>query len=84
VIATGFQRDTLPEIDRRNPHFPFTMAAIPDHSVHTTNPPLAVEPLPEPEVIMQAVQPEPVVEEIAPADDYDTPAFLRKQKRMLQ
>ena len=79
-IATGFQRDTLPEIDRRSPHFPFT---IPEHGVHATNPPPAMEPLPEPEVVVQAAQPEPA-EETAPADDYDTPAFLRKQKRMLQ
>ena len=28
VIATGFQRDSLPEIDRRNPHFPFTPAKL--------------------------------------------------------
>jgi cell division protein FtsZ len=83
VIATGFQRDTLPEIDRRNPHFPFTMANPPDHTVHMTLPPPLVEPVPEPEIVVQATQPEPV-EELQPADDYDTPAFLRKQKRMLQ
>jgi cell division protein FtsZ len=84
VIATGFQRDTLPEIDRRNPHFPFTMAGMPDHAVHVTNPTPAIEPLPEPEVVVQVSEPERAVEETAPADDYDTPAFLRKQKRMLQ
>ena len=84
VIATGFQRDTLPEIDRRNPHFPFTMASSPDHVVLMTTPSPSVEPLPEPEIVVQATQPEPVIEEMPPADDYDTPAFLRKQKRMLQ
>ena len=85
VIATGFQRDTLPEIDRRNPHFPFTMATTPDHTVHAATPP-AVEPLPEPEIVVQTAQPEheSTAEEILPGDDYDTPAFLRKQKRMLQ
>ena len=86
VIATGFQRDTLPEIDRRNPHFPFTMATAPDHAVHAAVPPPATEPLPEPEIVVQTAQgePEPAAEEMPPADDYDTPAFLRKQKRMLQ
>lgn len=84
VIATGFQRDTLPEIDRRNPHFPFTMVTIPEQGAHTTSPPPSVEPLPEPEVLVQVAEPEPAVEERTPADDYDTPAFLRKQKRMLQ
>jgi cell division protein FtsZ len=84
VIATGFQRDTLPEIDRRNPQFPFTMAHSPDDAVRMPIPAPSVEPLPEPEIVVQATQPEAAVEEITPADDYDTPAFLRKQKRMLQ
>lgn len=85
VIATGFQRDTLPEIDRRNPHFPFTMATTPDHAAHATASP-AAEPLPEPEIVVQTAQPEQesATEEMLPGDDYDTPAFLRKQKRMLQ
>ncbi len=84
VIATGFQRDTLPEIDRRNPHFPFKMASAPDHATPVAFSTPSPEPLPEPEIVIQAAQPEPVVEETVPADDYDTPAFLRKQKRMLQ
>src|SRR5579884_2972313 len=81
VIATGFQRDTLPEIDRRSPHFPFTPANAPDgHPVHVHAP--AVEPEPEPAV---AVASEPEVhEEVPPPDDYDMPAILRKQKRMVQ
>ena len=50
-----------------------------------TVPAPAMEPLPEPEVVIQVTtQPEPAAEELPPADDYDTPAFLRKQKRMLQ
>src|SRR5579884_3601253 len=32
VIATGFQRDTLPEIDRRSPHFPFSVGSLPDQA----------------------------------------------------
>lgn len=79
VIATGFQRDTLPEIDRRNPHFPFTVANSPEVA-HT--PPSE----PEPPVLMSEPDAEdaPVAEEAQPVDDYEMPAFLRKQRRMLQ
>lgn len=82
VIATGFQRDSLPEIDRRNPHFPFTIASIPE-------PERLPEPEPEeePEIVVHVPEPEPepliqAVQEPEPADDYEVPAFLRKQKRM--
>jgi cell division protein FtsZ len=71
VIATGFQREGLPEIDRRNPHFPFTPTNAPDLP--------AVEPEPEPVI---AASPEPSDE--APVDDYEMPAILRKQRRMVQ
>ena len=80
VIATGFQRDSLPEIDRRNPHFPFTTASIPE-------PERLPEPEPElgPQIVVHAVEPEPIVATVSepePPDDYEVPAFLRKQKRM--
>ncbi len=75
VIATGFQREGLPEIDRRNPHFPFTPATVPDL-------PPASAPEPEPEPVMVAA--EAPVEDSAPVDDYDMPAILRKQRRMVQ
>ncbi len=77
VIATGFQRDSLPEIDRRNPHFPFTPVNSPDVN-HTTAP---AEPEPEP-VVAQAAS--DGAEEVPPTDDYDMPAILRKQRRMVQ
>ncbi len=80
VIATGFQRDTLPEIDRRNPHFPFTIASVPE-----PEPLPEPEPEPEPEIVVHAAEPEPAVAAVPepePADDYEVPAFLRKQKRM--
>ncbi len=80
VIATGFQRDTLPEIDRRNPHFPFTTANSPDLPVVAAAP---AEHLAEPEVIIAAA-PQPPEEERPPADDYDMPAILRKQRRLVQ
>jgi cell division protein FtsZ len=88
VIATGFQRDTLPEIDRRNPHFPFTIGTTPEPAPA----PVFQEPQqPEPAVFAKepfVPQPEPeaqpVVEEVPAMDDYDTPAILRKQRRMVQ
>jgi cell division protein FtsZ len=78
VIATGFQRDTLPEIDRRGPHFPFTASTVPEaaHSQHA--------PEPEPIISVQEAAPEPAVEEAPAMDDYDTPAFIRRQRRMVQ
>lgn len=76
VIATGFQRDTLPEIDRRSPHFPFTAAAAPEVPVLAQAAPQA-EAGAEPE-------PEPAAEEMPPMDDYEVPAILRKQRRMVQ
>jgi len=72
VIATGFQRDTLPEIERRNPHFPFTAATLPDGSKPVQV--AAVEPGAKGEE-------ERAVEEMVPPDDYETPAILRKQRR---
>ena len=81
VIATGFQRDTLPEIDRRSPHFPFTAGSAPEYA-----PPIA--PLPQPEaeapVVVQEAAPEAAAEEVPPMDDYELPAILRKQRRMVQ
>ncbi len=75
VIATGFQRDSLPEIDRRNPHFPFNNANSPE---------LAAVP-PEPEPLSASVEAaQEHQEEPAPAEDYDMPALMRKQRRMVQ
>ena len=78
VIATGFQRDTLPEIDRRSAHFPFTAASIPAMPA----PPVQAEP----EAAVAAAresEPEPI-EEVSPMNDYEMPAILRKQRRMVQ
>ena len=79
VIATGFQRDTLPEIDRRSAHFPFTAASIPAMPA----PPVQAEP----EAAVAAAresEPEPAIEEVSPMNDYEMPAILRKQRRMVQ
>jgi cell division protein FtsZ len=78
VIATGFQRDSLPEIDRRSAHFPFTVATTPE--------PVRAAHVPEAEstpAMFHEPEPEPAAEE-PPMDDYDTPAILRKQRRMVQ
>lgn len=87
VIATGFQRDTLPEIDRRNPHFPFTLGTAPEAPVAVAAAAAAgagsngeFEPAPA----MHERESEPRVEEMPSRDDYDTPAILRKHKRMVQ
>jgi cell division protein FtsZ len=82
VIATGFHRDSLPEIDRRNPHFPFTVATSPEPA----QPEVPPAPIPEPEIVIQNAPANETVpaDEPGPVDDYDTPAFLRRQRRMVQ
>ena len=80
VIATGFRRDTLPEIDRRSPSFPFSLTNAPEAA------PLP-EHQPEPVVLVHGPEPEAAPtepEELAPMNDYDLPAILRKQRRMVQ
>ncbi len=79
VIATGFQRDGLPEIDRRNPHFPFTPANSPDLSHVSVNGQAESD-----NMIASSEAAEEAAEETAPVDDYDMPAILRKQRRMVQ
>lgn len=80
VIATGFQRDTLPEIDRRNPNFPFTMSTV----IPAFPPAATAVPEPEP-VVTVAPEPEPApFQEEVSINDYDMPAILRKQRRMVQ
>ncbi len=81
VIATGFQRDSLPEIDRRNPHFPFTPANAPDaQAAH-----FHASGEPEHETLSAVTEvPEPASDEVPPPDDYELPAILRKQRRMVQ
>jgi len=77
VIATGFQRDSLPEFERRSPHFPFNPATAPEVS-STPAPELPVQP--------QIKFPEPVPEPAAAEaedpskDDVEVPAILRKRR----
>lgn len=81
VIATGFQRDSLPEIDRRNPHFPFTTTNSPESTPVLFHPPAEHEPEPVTASVEAAQEHQ---EETAPVDDYDMPALMRKQRRMVQ
>jgi cell division protein FtsZ len=75
VIATGFQRDTLPEIDRRSPHFPFTAPVVPDlvQGAQPNQPESGGE-----------VQTEAATDDMAAVNDYELPAILRKQRRLVQ
>jgi cell division protein FtsZ len=80
VIATGFQRDSLPEFERRSPHFPFN--AI---SPSETSPAPAFIRSPQqteigiPEHVPQA-EPEPALASDDERDDVEIPAILRKRR----
>ena len=76
VIATGFQRDSLPEIDRRSPHFPFNVST-------TLEPPPLGQGAPETEPAIVVKDAEAEGEESGPADDYETPALVRRQQRRM-
>ncbi|HZQ52239.1 MAG TPA: cell division protein FtsZ [Bryobacteraceae bacterium] len=81
VIATGFQRDSLPEIERRSPHFPFSATSAPDLARAAA---VGSSEAVEQPAAAQESQPEPAAQESPAADDYELPAILRKQKRMVQ
>lgn len=76
VIATGFKRDSLPDIDRRGAHFPFSTSNAPD--MNGVAHPDAGES--EPAIVVKQDEP---AEEPRPADDYDTPALVRRQQRRM-
>jgi cell division protein FtsZ len=77
VIATGFQKEALSQIDRRSPHFPVQPAVEEAPSEPVIVAPALVElPAPGPEVVEME---EPMIA----LDDFDTPAILRK-RRLLQ
>jgi cell division protein FtsZ len=73
VIATGFQRDSLPEFERRSQHFPFSPTNAPTD---------ARSPQPS-ETPASAPEAEPIAAEADKEhkDDYEMPALLRKQRR---
>src|SRR5205823_11496604 len=71
VIATGFQRDTLPEIERRSPHFPFSTTTPQEV------PALAAAAGADGEApLPHQTEAQPTPEELPVGDDYETPAIL--------
>jgi cell division protein FtsZ len=89
VIATGFERETLPQIERRvrqaetiHIEAPMVMAAsagVTTNAFTNFDPPIIEQPEPEP--IIEVAPPAPAVEEV---DDYDMPAFLKRERRLFQ
>jgi cell division protein FtsZ len=76
VIATGFQRDSLPEIERRSSNFPFSI----DPKLPEPEPAVGADFVPDAPVVDAALE----ANEESGMDDYDVPAILRKQRRMIQ
>jgi len=73
VIATGFQRDSLPEFERRSPHFPFNA---------TNSAEIGVEKQQElAAVAAKETEGETAEEEQGAKDEYEVPAILRKQRK---
>ncbi len=80
VIATGFQRDSLPEFERRNPHFPY--GAMSSHEV-ATMPAAQIQHQPELPMVAVASETEHDAEgDQEQKEDYEMPAILRKQRRV--
>lgn len=77
VIATGFQRENMAEVEQQNPHFPFSGPVVSDKSGADA----------DGEQTARADDNnrsgEPASEE-RPAADYEVPAYLRKQRRLVQ
>jgi len=81
VIATGFQRDSLPEFERRSPHFPFNAISTPETGLAVdSGKPAKIEiGIPEPRPV---TEPEPALAsaEEEKHDDVEVPAILRKRR----
>jgi cell division protein FtsZ len=73
VIATGFQRDSLPEFERRSPHFPFSATSTPEIGVEKQQELAAVA--------AKESDAENAEEEQGSKDEYEVPAILRKQRK---
>jgi cell division protein FtsZ len=73
VIATGFQRDSLPEFERRSPHFPFNANIGPEIGVEKQQELAAVA--------AKETEGETAEEQQGAKDEYEVPAILRKQRK---
>ena len=83
VIATGFQRDTLPEVVSRRWTEPVIVAPPPEPAYEAV-PPVAA-PEPEPAFVAAAEpEPEPVRDEPVLMNDLDMPAVLRRNRQIFQ
>jgi cell division protein FtsZ len=94
VIATGFERENLPAIERKSSHAAMGAPGMPAAPMEP--PPQMEIPAPEPVYADAAAEPEPVYEEpqmSMPAtanghdalfDDLDVPAILRRDRRNIQ
>lgn len=84
VIATGFERETLPQIERRvrqsemivvdTPMVMAASAGVTTNAFTSFDPPIVEAPEPEPEVAKPPVEEE--------TDDFDMPAFLKRERRL--
>jgi cell division protein FtsZ len=92
VIATGFQRDTLPAITRKTEARDIPIprpAAQPEPAPQPVFEAVVVEPIeperepePDPEPVVQAQASLPIEE--PPMEDLEVPAFLRRERRLFQ
>jgi cell division protein FtsZ len=73
VIATGFQRDSLPEFERRSPHFPFNSTIAPEIGLEKQQELAAVAG--------KESDAETAEDEHGSKDEYEVPAILRKQRK---
>lgn len=87
VIATGFERETLPQIERRVRQVeaiaietPLVMAAsagVTSNAFTNFEPaPVVLEPEPEPIILQEPPAPQDEV------DDFEMPAFLKRERRL--
>src|SRR6202049_2443951 len=88
VIATGFQRDSLPQLTRRPPAVAaesFMPEPAPPPPAPVLDPVLAASPFFH-ETTPAPPPPAPAIEEPAPvaAEDIEIPAFMRRERRLYQ
>jgi len=100
VIATGFERQTLPQIQRRKTPGSQPVAVDPALFIELPTPPPPIAPMerepfsetetdtPEAEWVAPPQEAEPAAAEapkpVDPFDDVDTPAFLRRERRLFR
>jgi cell division protein FtsZ len=90
VIATGFQREAAPEVERRSPHFPFSVTTAPEVPADANAAPLEHTVAAAPQTAAEtgseaaASNGQARQEDLPNMPDYEVPAYLRKQRRLVQ